>query len=255
MNVEQSAIAARAGRIGARNFKHRSTVFWAAISSLVTGLLVYAILSVAHVEFERSNADGRQMSACFDSYRQAIKPQNISFDDMYKINGYCYTALGSQLLIDEEVIRRDTFVFQRHENVVLLFMVVAITLSGVALAGLQLLASYKLAARGHGELAGGGEISYSPSQISFKSSVVGLMILAISFAFFMIFVIYVYTLTEGGAGSSKPGLDLSQIQTQRAPLPAPNPSPIPAGGIGQLAPAQDGNAVLPLMPAPSPGQN
>ena len=46
------------------------------------------------------------------------------------------------------MIKRDNFVFQRNETVVLLYMVVLITFIGVLLAGLQLLASYKLATLG-----------------------------------------------------------------------------------------------------------
>jgi hypothetical protein len=48
-----------------------------------------------------------------------------------------------------------------------------------------------------GELAGGGELTYSAGGASFKSPVIGLTILAMSFAFFMVFVIYVYTIKEG----------------------------------------------------------
>jgi hypothetical protein len=57
------------------------------------------------------------------------------------------------------------------------------------------------------ELAGGAELSYSKDAISFKSSVVGLAILFVSFAFFMVFVLDVYTLKETTtSNSSVPGI-------------------------------------------------
>jgi hypothetical protein len=95
--------------------------------------------------------------------------------------------------VDNGIIRRDNYVFQRHENIILLIMVVSITLSGVFLAGLQLLAAYKLALLGKAEFASASELRENSS---FKSSVVGLVILTISFAFFLVFVVDVYTLKD-----------------------------------------------------------
>jgi hypothetical protein len=109
-----------------------------------------------------------------------------------------FDDIGSQLGLDQEQIRRNTFLFQSTENVVLLYMVVVITFSGVMLAGVQFIASYKLAASGRGTLPGESKISYSPSsgKMSFKSSVIGLTILAFSFVFFLVFVKDIYPLKE-----------------------------------------------------------
>lgn len=98
---------------------------------------------------------------------------------------------------------------------------------GVVLAGVQLLASYKLALNGRGELAGGGsEIGYSANSVSFKSSVIGLTILAMSFAFFLVFVMNVYEIREisSDRGPSRPA-DSQQQPTQLIPVLPPADQP------------------------------
>lgn len=189
-----------------------STMTWQ--KATVAGSLTVAIALVAYglfflmtTRFVPPSSEENVISLCIETYRDLAKVQNADVDALNKLNTFCYNSSRSQLLVDEENIRKDNFVFQRHENIILLFMVVMITLSGVALAGLQLLASYKLAVLGRGDLAGGGELSYSKDSVSFKSSVVGLVILFISFAFFIVFVHDVYTLKEGAASTAaQPGI-------------------------------------------------
>jgi hypothetical protein len=166
----------------------------AAIFSGLTILAVFLFLILGTTKFEKTQGgiDNNSMSECIDRYKEPGSTQPKVMD-LFGLNSFCFVHTANQLQVDEEIIKRDNFVFQRNENVVLLYMVVLITFTGVALAGMQLLASYKLASLGHGELAGGAEISYSSQGASFKSSVVGLGILAMSFAFFLVFVLYVYT--------------------------------------------------------------
>ncbi len=186
----------------------------AAICLPLVIFFLYLMLEVRRIEIDRSNVDGQAVSACIEKQRSNVS--DVTVDQLYRLNDFCYDTIGSQLKIDQEKIRRDNFLFQRNENVVLLYMVVLITLSGVALAGLQLFASYKLAAVGRGELAGGGEVSYSAQQgVSFKSSVVGLMILALSFAFFLVFIVYVYSFTNEPSGS---GTTITPVMKQHVPL-------------------------------------
>ena len=188
----------------------------AAICLPLVLFFLYLMLEVGRIEIDRSNDDGHAVSACIEKQQSLLNVSNVTVDQLYRLNDFCYDTIGSQLKIDQEKIRRDNFLFQRKENVVLLYMVILITLSGVALAGLQLLASYKLAVVGRGELAGGGEVSYSAQQgVSFKSSVVGLMILALSFAFFLVFIVYVYSFTNEPSGS---GTTMTPAVKQHVPL-------------------------------------
>jgi len=165
------------------------------LGGVLLAFFLYLIATVGRIETAVPNHDA--VAVCIEKHKATTGVTTVSVGDLYGLNGFCYDTIGSQLKIDQEKIRRDNFLFQRNENVVLLYMVVVITISGVVLAGVQLLASYKLAVLGRGELAGGGsEINYSANSISFKSSVIGLTILAMSFAFFLVFVIYVYDLRD-----------------------------------------------------------
>jgi hypothetical protein len=191
--------------------------------AVLLAFFLYLIVTVGRIDTRVPDQDA--VATCIEKYRATTQVTRVDVGALYDLNGFCYDTIGSQLKIDQEKIRRDNFVFQRNENVVLLYMVVLITISGVVLAGAQLLASYKLALAGHGELAGGGsEINYSASNVSFKSSVVGLTILAMSFAFFLVFVIYVYELHDISSAAT-PAV---QTSAPTPPTPPMNPSPGPA---------------------------
>jgi cytochrome b subunit of formate dehydrogenase len=165
--------------------------------AVLLSFFLYLIIGVSHIDSEKSDVDGKAVSNCIERFRPIVVPASIGVPNLYDLNWFCYDLNLSQLKVDQEKIRRDNFIFQRNENVVLLFMVVLITISGVILAGLQLFASYRLAIiNPDRELAGGADISYSTKGISFRSSVVGLVILALSLIFFLVFVIYVYPLRD-----------------------------------------------------------
>jgi len=206
----------------------RAIIVICLLATIAVAILSYVIISLSQTKIHAPIAEEKLVSSCIATYLNIAKPQNADLDWLNKLNGFCYNSARSQLIVDEENIRKE-----RYENIVLLFMVVMITLSGVALAGLQLLASYKLAVLGRGELAGGGEISYAKDAVSFKSSVVGLVILFISFAFFMVFVHDVYTLKEvTSSAASQPGI----LATENTPLRNLLPAPLPAIGNSQSAP-------------------
>ena len=73
---------------------------------------------------------------------------------------------------------------------------VIITISGVVLAAVQLIASYKLASTGRAEFAQTSELMLQRDRVLLKSSVTGLLILTASFAFFFVYVVWVYTIRE-----------------------------------------------------------
>ena len=200
-----------------------------ALLALFFLFFLYLMVEVNHIEAGDTNSESQSLSSCIEKYKTPT-PQ---VDELYGLSNFCFGKIASQFKLDEEKIKRDSYVFQRNENVILLYMVVLVTLSGVALAGLQLLASYSLAAGGKGKLTEGGELKYSAQGVSFKSSVVGLMILAMSFAFFSVFIVYVYTFQPEQpdrlpAGSSRVNL-LPAIPNAKKtqPTPSPNASPQP----------------------------
>jgi hypothetical protein len=133
---------------------------------------------------------------CRVEVRNAINKDRVTTEVWEQISNVCYMQVRGEAMLADFNIRRSNLINQQSEGRIVLWMVVAITISGVALAGLQLLAAYRLAGSGKGEFAASQEITLEQNRISLKSSVTGLMILVISFAFFMVYVVWVYTAKE-----------------------------------------------------------
>jgi hypothetical protein len=169
---------------------------------------------------------------CRSDLRSAIADK-ITPDIWERISGICYNEVRNEADLTDFNIRRSVLVEQQIEGRIILWMVVAITLSGVALAGLQLVAAYRLASAGHGEFGSAQEVTLEQNKISLKSSVTGLMILVISFAFFMVYVGWVYTVKElkppsssesststGGYGPPPGGPVKAEPEATTPPIPA-----------------------------------
>lgn len=173
-----------------------------ALSVIVSVLLVSFAVVLSQRDLVSHTQD---INNCMIEHKYVL---DNTVSDVSKIQslGYaCFTFSGYQLMLDEQVIRVQNFVFQRHENIILLLMVVTITLSGVVLAGIQLVASYRLAAAGKGEFGRDNDLTVSKSSLSLRSSIVGLMILIVSFAFFLVFIKDVYELKDEQVASRPAG--------------------------------------------------
>lgn len=189
-----------------------------AAGTVLLAVFIYLVLSSNHLQQARhGGVNGTSIADCIEKFRSGTDVKDVQA--LSVLNGFCYNYVGYQLAADEEVIKRDNYLFQRNENVVLMYMVVLITFAGVLLAGVQLVASYKLASLGKGELVGGGEIHYSTTGASFKSSVVGLVILALSFAFFLVFVLYIYTFDPEQRAMDAPSSPSSVLNIGRVASP------------------------------------
>src|SRR4051812_14420660 len=110
-------------------------------------LLFFVVRMSSRIEWTRPAADmpSTSVAAYIASYRTMADPLIITLDALTQLDTFCYNMLAKQLRIEEQIDRDETFELQKFENIVLLWMVVAITLAGVGLAGLQLLGSYQLA--------------------------------------------------------------------------------------------------------------
>jgi hypothetical protein len=201
-----------------------ATLAWL-FGGVLVAFFLWLIAGVGRIETELPGRDS--LAVCIEKYKVQTAVTTVNVGMLYDLNLFCYNSIGSQLRIDSDRIRLDAFVFQRNENIVLLYMVVLLTISGVVLAGMQLLGSYRLARAGRGELAGGGsELAYSATSVSFKSSVIGLTILAMSFAFFLVFIIYVYDMREiASDGASRPAAPAQQQPTRLMPDLPPTDQP------------------------------
>src|SRR5215510_14565261 len=107
-----------------KNRKYRSSVWVVILSACAGGLLAYVFFAFSSSTNQLSIYEGRPLAKCIEAHRDDVKLQNISIDDFYRINGFCYDSMVSQLLVDEELVRIDIFIFQKYQTRVLLFMVV-----------------------------------------------------------------------------------------------------------------------------------
>jgi len=136
--------------------------------------------------------EAAKLNACRTSAITLIKPERIDVAFLARVSDFCYGQVRGEDLLGDFHVRKLSFLRQQSNTGVLLWMVVAITIAGVSLAGFQLLAAYRLANSGRLEFSQGGELSLDPKSISLKSSVTGVVILTLSLAFFIAYVKWVY---------------------------------------------------------------
>jgi hypothetical protein len=130
---------------------------------------------------------------------------------------HCYSLIQAQQILSDFSIRKLNFFQQYRANAILMAMVVAVTLSGVLLAGIQLWVSYQLATANKTSLsADTSELILERGRLILKSSLTGLFILLVSFCFFLVFVLYVYRFE-------------SPVEGRSASPPVPT---LPPGGLG-----------------------
>jgi len=140
---------------------------------------------------------------CIDKYTErlidltAAEELNYSFQLCRRISYYA-------LQLQDYRIRKSKFLVQLSADPVILWMVVLITLSGVVLAAYQLHEAFKLAQRiGSQKQELGGELSFgADTGFVVKSSVTGLLILAVSLAFFLVYARFVYKIEFISSGQS-----------------------------------------------------
>jgi hypothetical protein len=184
--------------------------------SFVMGYLASYNLNYVHddntVQKPRENImreDTSIIGKCINNSTKAAGLQQISKDSFHEFSILCTSLIFNESALDDYRIRRMKFEQQYYAEGVTLWMVVAITISGVMLAAVQLMASYKLALIGKEAFAQDSSMALEQGKVSLKSSITGLFILTISFAFFLVYVLYIYTITE--ANLEKPKVAESQV--------------------------------------------
>jgi hypothetical protein len=165
--------------------------------SVTVFISLVAWSAVRHFSQPPINTDQpNRLERCRAEVQRSLAPQTVSLELLGEIHGLCYARVDEEDVLQEFGVRRAAYVNQQYQVPIMLWMVVAITISGVVLAGLQLMAGYRLAATGLGGLEPKGEFEISPKKIAVNSTVTGVLILAISLAFFYFFVKYVYLIRE-----------------------------------------------------------
>ena len=146
-----------------------------------------------------------RLDTCRANSIRLIKPEQIDLFLLNQLSDFCYNQVRGEDLLGDFHVRKSNFVQQEYDSRIILWMVVAITISGVVLAGLQLLAAYRLASNAGPGFASeqGGELKLDAKSISLKSSVTGFLILVISFAFFIVYVRWVSNSDPNGPGGRR----------------------------------------------------
>lgn len=166
-------------------------------------------------------AEPISVAPCIQNHIQSLSPTSIDTSTLNQLQEMCFRQMDAHGRAIDFQLRRLAFLQKDYAERVILWMVVVITISGVLLAGLQVLASYKLASAGREDFAQAGEITLEKYKISLKSSITGLFILVISFAFFSLFVIEIYRIKEVSV-DPKPSAAVTQPSLAR----------LQPGGIG-----------------------
>jgi hypothetical protein len=94
-------------------------------------LLVLRLPTQQPVTIDETN----KQSACRTNSIALIKPERIDVPFLVQISDFCYGQVRGEDLLSDFYIRKLSFVQQQSDTRVLLWMVVAITISGVLLAG------------------------------------------------------------------------------------------------------------------------
>jgi len=153
-----------------------------------------------------STQQEQRMAQCRTETLQQVKPDKVDLKFLAGLHGLCYARVNEEDSLAEFGIRRGAFLNQQSETGILMWMVVLITISGVLLAGVQLLAGFKLALLGKAAFDQGGQISLEANKLSVSSSVTGVLVLAISLCFFYVFSKEIYLIRVKGDDSSAPPL-------------------------------------------------
>ena len=172
----------------------------ATLASLVGVLICLLIILAAlktYVPHQPLSLDQEaRVLGCQTRVQKLLGQENDDTQQLGKINDLCFQQIEQEDGLTDSAIRRLAYLNQQEQLPVLMWMVVAITLSGVALSGLQLLAAYRLALLGRTPFEQGGQLTVDSTKASISSSVTGLIMLLISLAFFYVFVTQVYKIED-----------------------------------------------------------
>jgi hypothetical protein len=195
-------VGALKGLTGGRVFASRASL-------IAVSVILFITVVVSITRHYSPNPDpvlpaneATRISECRTAALNRLQPKVVDLNLLGSVHGLCYAQVDEEDTLAEFGIRRAAFLKQQDETRVLMWMVVVITLSGVLLAGVQLVAAYKLASAGKTAFEQGGRLSLESNKISLTSSVTGVLILFISLFFFYIFVKEVYLIKEVGEAPS-----------------------------------------------------
>jgi hypothetical protein len=209
--------------------KKKSNSYLAVLSLIGLAIFItaffigYWVSSSGSIGERASLGKGKLIENCIKDRLSLISQSETNLELVRQLQDMCSKQWHEELMLDDFTLRRIKFLEQSRDGHVLLWVVVAITLSGVILASIQLAAAYQIALKTNLSPSTDGEIAMEGGKVSLKSSIIGLFILLISLGFFSIFVSNVYTITEVGDKDQKANFEeAKQISSAELPRPTTN---------------------------------
>ena len=166
------------------------------LSTVSVSIIMLAIASLLLVLLDRPDPApaniASEIQTCRASTLRFVTFKSPNIRDADEVSNHCIGEVKNIHALTDFDIRRQAFSEQYKESKFILWLVVCLTISGVVLAAFQLMAGLELGERN----ISGADLTIGAGELSIKSTVTGLIILALSLAFFMIFVIYVYPVRQ-----------------------------------------------------------
>src|SRR5258708_3484042 len=122
-----------------RRYRLRSWVLIQLLTLILVTIIVWA--SRSYVAQTPINLDqSTRLQQCRAEIQKSLNPKEVTLELLGEIHGLCYARVDEEDILQEFGVRRSAYINQQYQVPIMLWMVVAITISGVILAGLQLLA-------------------------------------------------------------------------------------------------------------------
>jgi len=248
---------------GSRADQSRRLKWWGSLlaTSMIIALLA-SIFSKSYIGHHSLDLDeAGRVTTCESKMLDSVRPrpESVNLAMIGSVHALCYQEVAGADTLTDYGIRKSAYLNQQVQTTILMWMVVIITLSGVLLAGLQLVAGYRLAMTGKAAFEQGGQLSIEHSKISLGSSVTGLIILAISLAFFIVFVSKVYLIQEVHSSIDAPasagGFPAVAVPTSQGGVVPPATASIgqPTGPSPTVQAPQPEPVPIPLQATPKNG--
>jgi hypothetical protein len=216
------------------------------IAIMASAILLLAVNKPASLKGVRPNVTG-EFNTCRAQFLADVRPPTITTTLEAEIANTCIGIIHNSYAIADFDVRREAFVEQYQEQHFILWLVLSITLSGIALTALQLVSSYNLSLLAGYKFEAGGSLQIEERRLAIQSAVSGLIILCLSFGFFLAYLIWVYPISE----TDNVQMDPQQaIHTPTAQQQSPSPGAAPVGAMA--GPSFMNRGTLPAF-VPTPG--
>jgi hypothetical protein len=126
-----------------------------AAAGIVTAVVAWNSRGAPDISVQKPSS----MSECIQNTLKFVTKDPVSTPELVKFaREHCYSLIRSEGLLNNFYVLDMAYVQQYRTNPVLLWLVVGVTISGVILAALQLLAAFQLSMTKNQDMEGGGAI-------------------------------------------------------------------------------------------------